>query len=81
MTPSPEPPLVDYMGDAVLEISILPNNARNTSVLGVARELAALTGRKLRKPDTQLQMSGESIDSKVKIEISNRNSIRASRSV
>lgn len=64
-------PLVDYMGDAVLEISILPNNARNTSVLGVARELAALTGRKLRKPDTQLQMSGESIDSKVKIEISN----------
>lgn len=64
-------PLVDYMGDAVLEISILPNNARNTSVLGVARELAALTGRELRKPNYQLPIAGESIEGKVKIEISN----------
>src|SRR5512142_654878 len=36
-------PLVEYMGDAVLDISILPNMARNANVLGVARELAALT--------------------------------------
>jgi phenylalanyl-tRNA synthetase beta chain len=64
-------PLVDYMGDAVLEISILPNNARNTSVLGVARELAALTGRELKKPKYELQTSGESIEGKVKIEIAN----------
>ncbi len=62
-------PLVDYMGDAVLEISILPNNARNTSALGVARELAALTGRELKKPQYELQTSGESIQGKVKIEI------------
>ncbi len=32
-------PLVDYMGDAVLDISILPNMARNANVIGVAREL------------------------------------------
>ncbi len=43
-------PLADYMGDAVLDISIVPNMARNASVLGVARELAALTGRELKKP-------------------------------
>ncbi len=43
-------PLADYMGDAVLDISILPNMARNANVIGVARELAALTGRKLKKP-------------------------------
>ncbi|MDP2777219.1 MAG: phenylalanine--tRNA ligase subunit beta, partial [Anaerolineales bacterium] len=42
-------PLADYMGDAVLNISILPNMARNASVIGIARELAALTGRELRK--------------------------------
>lgn len=42
-------PLADYMGDAVLDISILPSMARNANVLGVARELAALTGRELRK--------------------------------
>ena len=43
-------PLADYMGDAVLDISILPNMARNASVIGIARELAALTGRELKKP-------------------------------
>ncbi|HNQ96367.1 MAG TPA: phenylalanine--tRNA ligase subunit beta, partial [Anaerolineales bacterium] len=42
-------PLADYMGDAVLDISIVPNMARNANVIGIARELAALTGRELRK--------------------------------
>jgi phenylalanyl-tRNA synthetase beta chain len=41
-------PLADYMGDAVLDVKINPNMARAASVLGVARELAALLGRKLR---------------------------------
>lgn len=44
-------PLADYMGDAVLDIEILPNIARCANVLGVAREVAALTGKTLRKPD------------------------------
>lgn len=65
----PGTPLVDYMGDAVLEVKINPNMARNTSILGVARELSALTGRPLRKPDYGLETSGESIEGKVKIEI------------
>src|SRR5512142_2659884 len=43
-------PLADYMGDAVLNIDILPNMARNANVIGVARELAALTGRPLIQP-------------------------------
>ena len=42
--------LADYLGDAVLEISILPNNARNANILGLAREVAALTRQPLRKP-------------------------------
>ncbi|HEU5089906.1 MAG TPA: phenylalanine--tRNA ligase subunit beta, partial [Roseiflexaceae bacterium] len=33
-------PLVDYLGDAVLQIDILPNMARALSILGVAREVA-----------------------------------------
>ena len=32
-------PLADYMGDAVLEIDILPNMIRNACVMGVAREV------------------------------------------
>ncbi len=63
-------PLVDYMGDAILDISILPNMARNANVIGVARELAALTGRKLRKPDIKYKTEGQSVEDLVSIEIS-----------
>jgi phenylalanyl-tRNA synthetase beta chain len=62
-------PLADYMGDAVLDINILPNMARNANVLGVARELAALTGRELKHPTIKLKTSGEPVDDLVSIEI------------
>jgi phenylalanyl-tRNA synthetase beta chain len=62
-------PLADYMGDAVLNIDILPNMARNASVIGVARELAALTGRELRKPVIEYKTEGESVEGLVSIEI------------
>ncbi len=54
--------LADYMGDVVLEVSILPNNARNANILGLAREVAALTRQKLRKPkidDGPLTVDGD----------------------
>src|SRR6266508_6328360 len=44
-------PLVDYMGDVVYEVNILPNMIRNACMVGVARELAAVTGIPLHKPD------------------------------
>ena len=62
-------PLADYMGDAVLDISILPNMARNANVIGVARELAALTRRELKKPTIKFKTDGESIEELVSIEI------------
>jgi phenylalanyl-tRNA synthetase beta chain len=62
-------PLVDYMGDAVLDISIVPNMARNANVLGVARELAALTGRELRKPNIKYKTQGQSVEELVSMEI------------
>ncbi len=63
--------LADYMGDAVLDIDILPNMARNANVLGVARELAALTDRPLKKPEIRYQTEGSPIEGLVSIEISN----------
>src|SRR5512138_2468995 len=63
--------LVEYMGDAVLDISILPNMARNANVLGVARELAALTGRELRKPTIKYKTEGQPVTELVSIEITN----------
>jgi phenylalanyl-tRNA synthetase beta chain len=50
-------PLEDYFGDAVLEISILPNMIRNACILGVAREIAAFTGQPLRTPTTKFTTS------------------------
>jgi phenylalanyl-tRNA synthetase beta chain len=38
-------PLREYMGDAVLDLDLTPNLARCFSVVGVAREVAALTGQ------------------------------------
>ena len=64
-------PLVDYMGDAVLDIGILPNMARNANVIGVARELAAQTGRELKKPNIEYQTEGQPVEDLVSIEITN----------
>ena len=62
-------PLADYMGDAVYEISILPNMIRNSCMLGVARELSAVTGKPVRKPQRTLLSAGTHIDGTVSIEI------------
>lgn len=62
-------PLVDYLGDVVYDIAITPNIARNANILGVAREIAAITGKKLRYPDLNLSANGASIKGRVQIEI------------
>jgi len=64
-------PLADYIGDAVLDISILPNMARNANVIGIARELAALTGRELKQPKIKYKTSGDPVEGLVSVEITN----------
>src|SRR5690606_19231667 len=66
---SPGTPLQDVLGDAVLEIDMLPNIARAYSIVGVAREVAALTGAPLRYPPLDVVAEGESIEGQVRIEI------------
>jgi phenylalanyl-tRNA synthetase beta chain len=61
--------LADYMGDAVLDIAITPNIARDANVLGVAREVAALFDVKLKEPAVEPPAGGGSIDGKVALEI------------
>ncbi|RME43981.1 MAG: phenylalanine--tRNA ligase subunit beta, partial [Chloroflexi bacterium] len=64
-------PLADYLGDTVLDFDLTPNLARCFSVIGVAREVAALTGQKVRYPSYQAVMEGEPLEGRVKIEIEN----------
>jgi len=62
-------PLVEYLGDAVLDIAITPNIARAANILGVAREVAAITGAKLKYPEVEPLMEGDPIKGKVSIDI------------
>ncbi len=48
-------PLVDYLGDTVLEIELTPNLGRCLSLLGVAREVAALEALTLKRTQPLLQ--------------------------
>ena len=64
----PGTPLQEVLGDAVLEIDIIPNIARCASIFGVARELAALTGQQLRPPSYEVVPTGPPIAGKVVIE-------------
>jgi phenylalanyl-tRNA synthetase beta chain len=62
-------PLADYMGDAVLDINIMPNTARCASILGMAREVSALTGKKLKAPSYEVHWTGPSVEGRVSLEI------------
>jgi phenylalanyl-tRNA synthetase beta chain len=62
-------PLAEYMGDAVLDIVITPNVARDANILGVAREAAVLTGMPLKEPSYDVPWTGAPIDGRVTIEI------------
>lgn len=63
----PGTPIQDVLGDAVLSIDIIPNIARCASIVGVAREVAALTGQQVRYPSYDLVQEGPSVAGKVKI--------------
>jgi phenylalanyl-tRNA synthetase beta chain len=62
-------PLADYMGDVIFTVKINPNMARDACLLGVAREAAALTGRKLRPPSFEMKAEGPPLRKQLKIRI------------
>ena len=59
--------LADFLGDAVMEVSILPSTARCASMLGMAREIAAITGKKLRSPKVTFNAAGGPFKTKIEI--------------
>ncbi len=62
-------PLVDAIGDAVFEVKILPNIIQDACMLGIARELSAITGLPLRQPPSAAQADGPAIAGKAAIQI------------
>ncbi len=62
-------PLVDYLGDAVIDIDVLPNMARTLSIVGMAREIAALTGQTIRLPKPMVKTAGAAVEQSIKVTI------------
>jgi phenylalanyl-tRNA synthetase beta chain len=60
-------PFVEYWGDTVLDLDLTPNLARCFSMVGVARDAAALVGGAFRMPDTTLQAEGAPIEGQVEV--------------
>ena len=51
-------PLRDYLGDEVIEIELTPDVARCLNMIGVAREVAALTDAELHLPADEIETCG-----------------------
>ncbi|RJP21578.1 MAG: phenylalanine--tRNA ligase subunit beta [Deltaproteobacteria bacterium] len=68
----PGRPLAEALGlsDWLLEVEITPNRGDCLSVLGVAREIASVTGEKVRLPDVSVREDGAPIESLVSIDVS-----------
>jgi phenylalanyl-tRNA synthetase beta chain len=67
--PASGTPVQDVLGDIVVELDVLPNMARCLSLIGIAREVAALTGVETTILEPEVLTSSETIDGKVAVEI------------
>jgi phenylalanyl-tRNA synthetase beta chain len=61
--------LADYMGNTVLDIDVTANRPDCLSVVGIAREVAALTGQKMHIPEISYPETEKPIDQQITIEI------------
>ena len=62
-------PLADYLGDVVLDVHTWPNRADTMSMLGIAREVAAVLGLRWRAPDGFYPEEGPSVSEAVAVAI------------
>ncbi len=61
--------LDDFLGDTVLDLEVTPNRPDCLSIIGIAREIAALTGQSLRLPQISYEEMASPIDERVSVEI------------
>lgn len=66
-------PARDVLGDVVLEIDVTPNNGRVLSMVGIAREVAAIFGGEVRYPSTEWREEGPPAEEMLAVEIDDAN--------
>jgi len=62
-------PLSQYLGDSVIDLDVTPNRPDCLSIIGIARESAALTGQKVHIPEVNYPETEIPVDEKVSVEI------------
>jgi len=62
-------PLADYLGDAILDVAVTANRPDCLSIIGIAREVAALTGEKVHISTIDYEEKGKAIEHLVNVEI------------
>jgi len=62
-------PLADYMGDIVLDLEVTPNRPDCLSIIGIAWEIAALTGQKLHLDEISYEETTVPIDDYIAVAI------------
>jgi len=60
---------LQFKSDYIFDLAVTPNRPDCLSHIGIAREVAALTHQKLRKPKVKLKETNESASSQIKIQI------------
>ena len=65
-------PLASVVGETIFDLDLTPNRPDLLSVLGVAREVGALTGRKVRDPSIVYEATGEPIKGRARVEVVDR---------
>ena len=62
-------PLSEYLGDTIFDLEVTPNRPDCLCVIGIAREVAALTGQEVRLPKSDYEEEEQSIDALVSVNI------------
>jgi phenylalanyl-tRNA synthetase beta chain len=61
--------MTELFGDTVLDVDVKPNRGDALSILGLAREVAAVTGGPVRPPVTELVESGRPTAERLRVEV------------
>ena len=62
-------PLTDLYGDTVLDVDVKPNRGDALSLVGLAREVAAITGATIRFPETDPPESGDDVADHLAVDV------------
>ncbi|TAK00265.1 MAG: phenylalanine--tRNA ligase subunit beta [Chloroflexota bacterium] len=61
--------LADLYGDVVLDVDVKPNRGDALSIVGLAREIAAVTGASIRFPDSTVTEAGQPTAERLRVEV------------